>query len=104
MAKKTGFDPKKLQTLSSDADDWNQLVRSHDWLNQENSIYGVLLYPRKGMNKDRLDTEMTDWIGSQWCFAQGGLDIIVKQRKDNWAVIYHITSWYNHFELPEQFD
>lgn len=99
------FNPKKLQTLSPDTDDWNELVNNHDWLNQENAIYGVLLYPKKGISKDRLDTEITDWIGTQGSFAHGGLDINIKSRDGHyWAVIYHITAWYNHFDLNEIFD
>lgn len=98
------FDPKKLWTLSPDNDDWDTLVNEHDWLNQENAIYGVLLYPRKGISKARLDTELTDWIGSKYSYAHGGLDIIIKQRGDNWAAIYLISAWYNHFDLKEEYD
>lgn len=100
----TKFNPKSLRTLSPDADDWNELINEHEWLNQENAIYGVLLYPKKGTGKDRLDTEMTDWIGSMYSYAHGELKLIIKPRGEDWAVIYHITAWYNHFDLNEEYD
>lgn len=100
----TKFDPKNLRMLSPDADDWNDLVNEHSWLVQENAICGVLLYPKKGTGRERLDTEMTDWIGSMYSYAHGGLKLIIKPRGDDWAVIYHITAWYNHFDLNEEYE
>lgn len=98
------FDPKELRMLSPDADDWNELINMHSWLNQENSIYGVLLYPKKGISKTFLDSEVTDWIGSMYSYSHGGLKTIVKQRGEDWAVVYHITAWYNHFDLNEEYE
>ena len=102
--KRVQFDPKILTMLSPDTDDWNDLVNEFDWLNQENAIYGVLLYPRKGMSKNRIDTEVIDWICEQYSFAHGGLDTRVKQRGEDWAIIYIISAWYNHFDLTEEYD
>jgi len=87
------FDPKKLFTLSPDAEDWNNLVEHINWRNLECSVEGVLLYPKKGITKTDLESEITDWIGSQYSFGHGGLEIphIGKRGKD-WAVVYQINA------------
>lgn len=98
------FDPKKLWTLSPDADDWNALVYN-DHTNLENSIYGVLLYPKKGIGKERVEREVKDWLDERPAMSHGNIEIsTVKSRGTFWAIVYGIESWYNHFDLQEQFD
>lgn len=101
----TKFKPKKLRMLSPDTDDWNDLVNNLDWLNQENCVYGVLLYPKIGFSKQRIDRRITDWINEQPFFGHGSLDTtLVKARGEEWAFIYQIIAWYNHFDLNEEYD
>jgi hypothetical protein len=101
----TKFDKKKLRMLSPDAEDWNQIVGQFDWLNQENSVYGVVLYPRKGIRGPRVEREVIDFIEERLPAAgHGCLETQFEKRGNDWAVLYHITAWYNHFDLNEEYD
>lgn len=102
------FNSKLLRILSADSEDWEELMNSIHYRNMENSVYGALVYPRKGISKERLDSEVIDWIGTQHNFATGGLDTkVIEHNLDEygscWIVVYHITAWYNHFDLDETF-
>lgn len=100
----SAFNPKQLRMLSPDADDWTSKILDLNFPNQEASVYGVLLYPRKGISKNRLIDEVTCFIESEYSFGQGCLEVIIKRRGEDWAVTYQVTSWYNHFNLKEEYD
>ena len=97
------FDKKKLRMLSPDAEDWNGLVTDYNY-NYENSVIGVLLYPRKGIRKKTCLREVEDEILDQKPFCHGCYETQIKQRGQDWAVIYKIDAWYNHFDLNEEYD
>ena len=104
------FNPELLWMLSPDHDDWDQLISDNiNYRNLENSVEGVLLYPRKGISREKLSGEIVDWIGTQGTYAHGGLETTIVEHTTGslgncWAIVYQITSWYNHFDLQEESD
>jgi hypothetical protein len=97
------FNPKLLTMLSPDADDWDNLM-DRSWRNLENMVEGVLLYP-KGISKEKLTLEVEGWISAQHSMEHGHVDIHkVVRRSENWAIVYSISAWYNHFNLLEEYD
>jgi hypothetical protein len=100
------FDPKQLWALSPDADDWNDLIQTNIMnLNIENNIYGVLLYPKKGISQARLIDEVIDFMDTKISsLGHGSLETSVVIRGEMWAICYQVTSWYNHFDLNEEYD
>jgi hypothetical protein len=68
-------------------------------------VEGVLLYPRKGISKNVIEQEVQDWISEQHSVGHGSLNIHqVTQRDTNWAIVYSIDAWYNHFDLQEEYN
>lgn len=98
------FDKKKLRMLSPDAEDWNDLLEA-GWRNQENMLEGVLLYPKRGISAEKIEEEVLDFIEDREAVGHGSIEIMaVTKRGKDWAVAYRIESWYNHFDLNEEYD
>ena len=89
--------------LSNDADDWNELAQP---VNYENTIYGVLLYPRKGIGKKTIGNEVADWVDEKYPpISNRGVNFgEIEQRGNDWAIPYRVEFWYNHFDLSEECD
>lgn len=98
------FDENKLRMLSQEADDWNTLLTS-PWRNIKNMLEGVLLYPKSGMSEKNIRKNILEYIGTLACFDHSESKIIrVTTRGKDWAIAYSIYSFYNHFDLLEEYD
>lgn len=100
----SSFSMRKLKMLSPEAEDWDNLVEAVDFQKQ-NSVYGVILYPNKDFDADEIKQEIQQHIEKSPTLSHGKVEVLnVKERENNWAIVYQISDWYNHFNLTEKYD